>query len=194
MINLLMSLLLIASQNQQDSVISKMQQKFETVKTLQADFVQTSNNINLMKGKFYFSQKENYRIELENNTLISNGETIWNIDKKRNKVIISNVEDDPLAFSLHEYIYEYPKKCKITVLKIEGDNNLVILDSDGSNLNFKLAKLWVNKNYLITKIIFEDFSGSEYEFSFSNIKLNVNLDSEIFVFQENKDYKTIDFR
>ena len=194
MTNLLMFLVLIAFQNQPDSLISKMQRKFESIKTLKADFVQTTNNINLMKGKFYFSQKENYRIELQNNTLISNGLTIWNIDNKRNKVIISNVEDDPLAFSLNEYIYEYPKKCKITILNVDNDNSLIVLDSDGSNLNFKLAKLWVNKDYLINKILFEDFSGGEYEFSFSNIKLNVNLDSEIFVYKEFKDYKTIDLR
>ncbi len=193
MINLLLMLILIVFQTQTEPIISKIQQKFESIKTLQADFVQTSNNVNLMKGKFYFSQKENYRIELKNNTLISDGSTIWNIDKKRNKVIISNVEDDPLAFSLNEYIYEYPEKCKITTLKMD-DYSLIILDSDGANLNFKLAKLWINKDYLITKILIEDFSGGEYEFSFTDIKLNSNLDSEIFIYRENKDYKTIDLR
>ncbi|MFZ1291972.1 MAG: outer membrane lipoprotein carrier protein LolA [Melioribacteraceae bacterium] len=161
---------------------------------LKADFVQSSNNVNVMKGEFYFSQKNNYRIELEKNTIISDGNTIWNIDKPKKKVIISNVDEDPLAFSLREYIYDYPKECKISEERIDQNNSLISLDASETNFNFKKAKLWVNSEFIITKILIEDFSDSNFEFKFSEININLNLSPSIFNFQENKELKIIDLR
>ena len=182
----------IAFQN--ETIISKIQQKFEDTKDLKSDFVQSSNNVNVMKGKFYFFQKNNYKIELEKNEIICNGKTIWNIDKSKKKVIISNIEDDPLAFSLREYIYSYPSKCKVSEEKIDANNYLITLDAANSDLNFKQAKLWVNEKYLITKILVEDLSNSKLEFAFSNIDININLSKSFFQYNENKEYKIIDLR
>ncbi|MBK7104109.1 MAG: outer membrane lipoprotein carrier protein LolA [Ignavibacteriae bacterium] len=175
-------------------MILKIQQKFENTNNLKADFVQSANNVNVMNGKFYFSQKNNYRIELEKNTIISDGKTIWNVENSKKKVIISNVDEDPLAFSLREYIYDYPKECKVTEEKIDENNFLISLDASETNFNFKIAKLWVNNEFVITKILIEDFSGSKFEFRFSEININVDLSSTVFNFKETKGLKIIDLR
>ena len=107
MIGLLFSMILLLFV-QDGSVVSKLQDKFLSINTLQADFTQSSSSGTSIKGKFLFKKENNYRIILASNIIISDGETIWNKDIERKKVVISNVDEDPLAFSLSDYILYYP--------------------------------------------------------------------------------------
>lgn len=179
---------------QEGSSIQKVQSKFNSLNNFQSDFVQMSNNKVGLKGKFYFSKENNYRIELQNNIIISNGTTIWNFDKKRNRVVISNVEDDPLSFSLREYIFNYPIKCSITEKKINKNKIVISLKPRSDEINFKEAKLFLTDNYLINKIEVEDFNGSSFSFIFSNIKVDKNISPKLFQFVNNSDAKIIDLR
>ena len=179
---------------QEVSSIQKVQSKFNSLNNFQSDFVQMSNNKVGLKGKFYFSKENNYRIELQNNIIISNGTTIWNFDKKRNRVVISNVEDDPLSFSLREYIFNYPVKCNITERKINKNKIVISLKPKSDEINFKEAKLFLSDNYLINKIEVEDFNGSSFSFIFSNIKVDKNISPKLFQFVNNSDAKIIDLR
>ena len=176
------------------SSIEKVQSKFNNLNNFRSDFIQMSNNKVGLKGKFYFSKENNYRIELQNNIIISNGTTIWNYDKKRNRVVISNIEDDPLAFSLREYIFNYPLKCNITEKKTDQNKIVITLKPKTDELNFKKAKLFLSDNYLINKIKVEDFNGSSFAFIFSNIKVDTHISSKLFQFINNSDAKIIDLR
>ncbi len=166
MINLILLFWSLFPQQNIDSTIIEMQKKFESISTFKAEFVQTANSKSIMQGQFYFSKNDNYRIELKSNTIISDGNSIWNIDNTRKKVIISNIEEDPLAFSLRDYIYEYPQKCKVTSEKMDKNITIVNLQADDDGLNFKNAKLWISQDYLITKIQFSDYGGNEFHVHF----------------------------
>lgn len=192
MINFLLCLFILVFSNSGET-ISKLQNKFESIKYLQADFKQSSNEGNSISGKFYFLKKNNYRIELGNNIIISDGQSIWNEDIKRKKVVISNVDEDPLAFSLYEYIYDYPAKCKISEEKVEN-GYVITLDASATDLNFKTAKLSINDEYLINKISVTDFGNNEFILNFNNINIDKVMDSDLFKYKEDKNNKIIDLR
>ncbi|MEE9430100.1 MAG: outer membrane lipoprotein carrier protein LolA [Melioribacteraceae bacterium] len=177
-----------------NNTVEKLQKKFDSLTNLQADFVQLTNNEEGMKGKFYFTQKDKYRIELKNNTIISDEISIWNWDKKRDKVIISNIEDDPLSFSLREYIFNYPGKCTVTERSLGGGETLVTLKAENTELNFESANLWITDNNLISKIEVKDFNNNTFGFVFNNIEINKSLKTSLFKFNETGDYKIIDLR
>lgn len=173
--------------------IENLQKKFEEIKSFQANFTETANNSNSLKGKFYFLQKNNYRIDLLNNTIISDGTSIWNIDHKREKIVISNIEEDPLAFSLRDYIYEYPSQCDITEdIDVDGKST-ILMKAKNEKLNFKSAKLWIDSNFLITKILINDPNDNKYIFIFDDIKID-NVDESLFHINNFKDLKVIDLR
>lgn len=192
MINLLLCLVVMLF-NSGEGTVSKLQSKFESIKYLQADFSQSSNEGKTISGKFYFSKSNNYRIELGNNIIISDGKHIWNEDTKRKKVVISNIDEDPLAFSLTEYIYDYPAKCNVTEEQVSS-GTLLILDANKLDLNFKIAKLWINNNYLITKISVMDFGGNEFILNFNNIIVDRVISSDLFAFKTDNNNKIIDLR
>lgn len=193
MINLFLALALVFGQIESESIVKKLQRKFETINYLQADFSQSTGIENSLKGKFYFSKENNYRIELPNNLIISDGVSIWNIDNKRDKVIISNIDEDPLAFSFSEYIFSYPAKCEVTE---ENTSNgyLITLSGEKSDLNFKTAKLWINENFLINKITVTDFGENVFTLNFLNIVIDKTFSDSLFLFEDNGNKKIIDLR
>ncbi len=193
MINLFIAICLIFFQVQDQSIVEKLQEKFESINYLQADFNQSAGSQNSLSGKFYFKKENNYRIDLSSNTIISDGFSIWNIDKKRNKVIISNLDEDPLAFSLSDYIYNYPAKCEVTE-EATSDGFILTLSGINTDLNFKTAKLSVNQDYLIEKISVTDFGENTFILKFSNIKINDTINNSLFIYKDDGDAKIIDLR
>jgi outer membrane lipoprotein-sorting protein len=193
MINLFIAIFLIFFQVQDQSIVEKLQEKFESINYLQADFNQSAGSQNSLSGKFYFKKENNYRIDLSSNTIISDGFSIWNIDKKRNKVIISNLDEDPLAFSLSDYIYNYPAKCEVTE-EATSDGFILTLSGINTDLNFKTAKLSVNQDYLIEKISVTDFGENTFILKFSNIKINDTINNSLFIYKDDGDAKIIDLR
>ncbi len=178
---------------EEGSLVEKLQHKFNEVDNLYSDFQQQANNGNFILGKFYFAKENKYRIELPKNIIISDGKSIKNKDLKRKKIILSNIEDDPLSFSLREYIYDYPEKCKVTEY-VSTEEQKIILESRNNELNFKSVTIWVSPDYLISKIIINDWSGSTFILKFDNIKINTKQDLSLFEIKEEKYYKTIDLR
>lgn len=183
--------------NQTDEVTSivKIQNKFESLQNIEADFIQSVDDKKIMKGKFFFSQMNNYRIELKNNIIISDGKSIWNIDNKRKKVIISNIDNNPLAFSLRDYIFNYPQKCDVSE-EDYGERKVITLFplQNQNQMNFKLAKIWIDQNYLIRKIEVYDFGNNLYLFEFNNIKIDQSLNEDKFKFNNSDSLKIIDLR
>ncbi len=177
-----------------NSAIKKVQNEFIKLKSLQADFIQISNNKISLKGKFFFNKENHYRIELQNNTIITDGTTIWNYDKKRNRIVVSNMDNDPLAFSLKEYIFNYPAVCKITEEKTIEGKVIITLKPQKENLNFKEVKLWLTNNFLVNKIEVKDYNGSSFAFKFNNIKIDNNINPGLFKPNKNSDAKIIDLR
>ncbi len=177
------------------SLLIKIQNKFNSVKDLSADFVQYSNgNINL-KGKFKFKQENKIRIEFKNNIIVSDGKTNWSYNKKRNKIIISEIdEENPSVFSLNKLINEYPgnsivtgkKEGKYLVLKIEPKKN--------SGLNFIYAELFFQNSYRIKKILIKGTEYGKLEITFNNYKEDNGFKDSIFKITPSKGTETIDLR
>jgi len=177
------------------SLLEKVQNKFNSTKDLSADFVQQTNDVINLKGKIKFKQKDKIRIELKNVLIVSDGKINWSYNKKRNKIIISSVDEEtPSVFSLRKLINEFPQKSNISEKKDSNTFILKIKPKKDSGLNFKAAELYFNIAYQIKKIIVE---GSEYgvlKIIFSNYKENNGFSDSIFKITPSKGTETIDLR
>lgn len=177
------------------SLVEKVQNKFNSTKDLSADFVQQTNDVINLKGKIKFKQKDKIRIELKNVLIVSDGKINRSYNKKRNKIIISSVDEEtPSVFSLRKLINEFPQKSNISEKKDSNTFILKIKPKKDSGLNFKAAELYFNIAYQIKKIIVE---GSEYgvlKIIFSNYKENNGFSDSIFKITPSKGTETIDLR
>ena len=177
-----------------EELLNKLQNRFDSVDNLSADFSQSTNGKTYLSGKIFFKKKNKIRIDTKRLLIISNGETTWNYNKKENKVIISNYdESDPGVFSINEIIYKYPEECEVKSEFINNEDVLVLIPNTYT-FNFDSVKIWLNDESLIDKVIVDDPTMGKTEVIFSNYKINNNLPDTDFSFTPPEGSKIIDLR
>jgi outer membrane lipoprotein carrier protein len=175
-------------------LVKLLQNKFDTISDLSANFRQISNSKVTITGKFFYGKVNKMRLELKNLTIVSDGKTNWSYNKKEKKVIISNYNPgDPSIISLKNIINDYPSHCTLTTEKEDGTNILNLFPIK-SNLSFKNAKIYINSDNLIQKINLTDQNNYQVQIEFSNYQLNKDLSTSTFTFSPPKGSKIIDLR
>jgi chaperone LolA len=198
-INLLIALFLIIltsnliAQSNGEKVLKSLQNKFESINDLTVDVIQKSGGKEVLSGKLSFRKENKFSLDLKNNLIVSDGETIWNYNKKDNKVIINTVDEStPSFFSFNTFVYDYPAKCNVTTE--ENGKILLFTPKSNSDLNFNKARLRVNNKDLVDKVILEGSDAGQIEVDFSNYKLNQNLSDSKFQFTPPEGSSIIDLR
>jgi outer membrane lipoprotein-sorting protein len=69
-----------------DQTLKNVKDKFSTIKDFSAELKQGGKN-QVFNGTIYYKKQNKFRIELKNMSIISDGSTIWNYNKKDNKVV-----------------------------------------------------------------------------------------------------------
>lgn len=199
MIKILLFLLLFSigstAEDTGQNLLKNLQDKFNTVRDLSADFKQSINGKLVLTGKFLFKKEDNLRVEMKNSTLISNGATNWSYNQKENKVIISkNDETNASPFSLKKIVYEYPKECTVSSEMYNGDEVLVLIPEKNSDIGYSRIKIWITKENLIDKIVLTDNADNLIQIDFARYKLNQNISDNKFNFTPPEGSKVIDLR
>lgn len=195
---ILFSFITIYSQNS-DDVIKKLQIKFASIEDIQADFTNSfsaspGGTAQKKSGKFLYKKSDKYVFEFQGQTIVNNGRTIWNYDKKQKRVMINNAENDPSAFSFEKYINEYPSKCDVSAAKELSGLIKLKLTAKSDDLFFASAVLWVDQDNLVRKFEITDDNGTAFRFELNNIKVNKGIPESKFNFTPPEGSKIIDLR
>ena len=177
-----------------DQLLKNVRDKYNKLNDFSAGIMQEGKNPAL-KGIVYYKKENKFYFDLNNMAIISDGETVWNHNKKANKVIINDaVSDENSIFSFKTLLEVYPSKCSVSTAS-DGNLNILILSPNaGSGFNFKEARLWVNQENLVEKVAVTMLSSDSFEFRFSNYKLNRGIPDSRFVFKIPKGSSIIDLR
>ncbi len=183
----------VFGQENTDELLKSVRSKYDSFNTLSVIFTKFTGTKEDISGILYMKKENKLRIELKNNTIITDGKTFWNYNKKENKVIINNYDpSEPTEFSLHSFIDDYPSKCNVSSGE-EGNYRTLTLVPKTSGLNFKSAKLFINDSSLVEKIEVDDNYGNSI-ITLSGYKLNPDLSDSEFTFSPPKGIKVIDLR
>jgi len=133
-------------------------------------------------------------LELGNQTIIADGTTSWNYNKKDKKVIISNYDENGAGLlSINYLVYDYPKDCDLS-LSSEGSKTVLILKPKSKKNSLGEVKLVISKDNLIEKTFITNQSAGTMEVNFSNYKLNQNLSDSKFTFTAPEGTTVVDVR
>ncbi len=177
-----------------ESVLKSLQNKFDSITDLSADVTQKSNGKSSLSGKLFFKKENNLRLELGNQTIIADGTTSWNYNKKDKKVIISNYDENGAGLlSINYLVYDYPKDCDLS-LSSEGSKTVLILKPKSKKNSLGEVKLVISKDNLIEKTFITNQSAGTMEVNFSNYKLNQNLSDSKFTFTAPEGTTVVDIR
>ena len=177
-----------------ESVLKSLQNKFDSITDLSVDVSQTSNGKSSLSGKMYFKKENNLLLEFDNQTIVADGKTSWNYNKKQKKVIISNYDDAGAGLlSINYLIYKYPSECDLS-LSLEGSKQILNLIPKSKRNNLGEVKLYITKNNLIEKAIISNQGAGTMEVLFSNYKLNQKLADSKFLFTAPEGTTVVDLR
>jgi len=184
----------VVSQTDGNELLKKLQQKFDSIKDLSADFTQTNNGKTIFSGSLLFKKENKFKITTEKFIIVSDGTTSWSYNKKENKVIITNYDDeDPGVFSLNELVYVFPEQCDV-ISKIENQESVLILTPNSYKYNFDSVQIWLNNEDLISKVLLTEYASGKTAVVFSNYRLNQNLPDSKYSFTPPEGSKIIDLR
>jgi outer membrane lipoprotein carrier protein len=182
------------SQTDGDKLLKALQTKFDSIEDASVDFEQSHNGKRILSGILYYQYENNLRIDTKKLLIITNGSTSWNFNKRENRVIISNYEENSSGLlSINELVYVFPKGCDISS-RMEENQRVLILIPNSYTVNFDKIEFWLSDDDLISKVIVNDASIGTTEVIFSNYRLNQDISLSEFSFTPPEGSKIIDLR
>jgi outer membrane lipoprotein carrier protein len=182
------------TQTDGNKLLKELQTKFDSIEDASVDFVQSHNSKKILSGILHYKHENNLRIDTKKLLIISDGSTSWNFNKRENKVIISNYEENSSGLlSMNELIYVFPEGCDISSI-IEDDQRILILIPNSYTVNFDKIEIWLSDDNLISKVRVNDASVGTTEVIFSNYQLNQDISLSEFSFTPPEGSKIIDLR
>jgi outer membrane lipoprotein carrier protein len=175
-------------------VLKNIQDKFDSITDLSAQLTQSINDKVNLKGKVFYKKENQLRFEFDNMLIISDGETSWNYNKKQDKVIITNYENEGnKILSIRQIIFEYPEDCELNTFESEGKKVLELIPQDDT-FSFSSVELFVNSENLITKVLLDDPATGMIQIDLSNYQLNKNLPDSYFQYSPPEGSQVLDLR
>ena len=199
--------------NDPEEMLSRIRKKYEKIDDISVTYTQSivfsvTKNEQSSSGKFRMKKGNKYRIESDDQTIITDGKTVWSYSKSNQQVYIENYKDDPTALTPERIFINVPKQSVATILGKEkvGNKETTLLklvpkeevSEKGSHLissNWKWIKMWIDENeWLTRKIQVLDGSDNMLTYVLDEITINAKLDGKFFQFQNPPDVEVIDLR
>ena len=184
-----------------DKFLNEVQQNYRDLENFVIEFTrevstQAISGKQISRGKLFYLHKNKYRLEIDGQLIISDGEKIYNYSKKAKRVVITKFEEN--FFSPENLLTNFPQSSKKEFLGEENFNNKrtykFLFYPASSNPDFKSMILWISDDKLIQKIQVEDWAGNVYVFTVLNFNKNQQLKDDLVKFNIPKGVKVVDLR
>lgn len=185
-------------------IIKNVKKKYESIQSLKANFKQIyvwklAGETQTLEGTLLLKSGDRYRIETNDQIIVTDGKKVWTYSKANNQVIIdvltksdeNKLPKDLLFRYSEDYVPHY-----IGEEEVDGRKtyllNLVPKDQDAF---IKSMKIWVDaSDWLTIKISQTDLNDNVNTYFVTNIEDNVDLPNSLFSFQIPPGAEVIDLR
>ncbi len=197
----------ITAQAQQDeaarSILDAMSDKYQAMTAFTTDFeyilenpaedlTETFEGTVSVKG-------EMYRLSMEGQEIINNGETVWTYMEELNEVNISDYYAEDQEISLNNIFTLYKEGYKYLYIESADNGQLDIIDlvpEDVSNTYFKIRLAIKSNNQELSRFQVFDKNGNRYIYKIVTFKEEPDMGDDYFNFDpsEYEGVEVIDFR
>lgn len=194
----------IASAQTGKDLVEQLKKKYAEVSDAIVKFEQTvkfssSKFEQSFSGTLYFKKKNKYKIETEQQTLVTDGTTSWLYSKVNKQVIIDKFKEDRNSITPDKFLLSISDEYIPIILKVEQSNGRKVyvlkLTPKNEDSVIESAKIWVTgDDFMITRVEITDVNGTLTTYSVKNVKLNSGIGDDIFRFSIPPDVKVVDLR
>ena len=186
-------------------IVKEIQQTYEKINNLTADFSQMeqfnlTGTQNETRGKIYVKGGIKFRLETEDQTVVTDGKTVWTYSVMNNQVLVDRVKEGEGSLLPRDLLFKYPRDYYATLLeetKIGGEKYYLIkLDpKEGVQGYIKTMKMRVHaKSYIISRIEYTDFNNNISILEIRQADTTINLPDSLFIFKPAPEMQVVDLR
>ena len=180
-----------------EDVIERLRARYDAMQAMRATFSQTTTSTYLDDAEYFegdiLIQGDQYRIEMSNQTIVTNTVVSWVFNKSENQVLINDYELDENTFSLSTFLDEFDSVYDVdSYTRIGKLDVLTLLPQDPLSL-FRTVKLWADGN-VVVRLNVVDMNDVEMNFELSDIQFNPELSDQTFIFSVPTGVEVIDLR
>lgn len=187
-----------------EKIIEKLQKKYRSLKDAKVSFTQevkfgATGAEQSFSGTFYMKKGNKYRIEMEDQTVVTDGESVWRYTGVNKQLLIDRYREDPRGFSPENILVNIPERYMSALLgkeKISEKDHLVLkLTPKDERSTTRWMKLWIDeKEVVVKKIQILDLSNNLMSYSIDTVSFNTGLPANLFQFDLPEGANVIDLR
>ncbi|MBD1423436.1 LolA family protein [Sphingobacterium chuzhouense] len=179
--------------------------KYDAYQTIQSNFSfsmqQAQGGSHIDKGTLFLNKPKNqFRIELNEQDIISDGESTWSVLKEDKEVQVSESDNNTESIGPNNLFTFYKNGFTYKSTKDEtlGKDvlNVIELTPTDTKTNYAKIKLRINKNKHIHDVVINDKSGARYTYTINTLYVNHRIPATKFIFNASNypNYEIVDLR
>lgn len=186
-------------------IIAKIQKKYQQARTVSLTFTEV-NHFSLTKttteakGHLIFKGQEKFRLETDDQVLVSDSKTFWRFNKIENQVLIDKAKKSDQDVLLNQFLHNindhyFSQLLKETKTRKGKIYEIKLTPKPDEQSPFTAIKIWVrDKSWEIFKVIYVDYNDNETEYIIDNMKLNLPVKDSEFTFAIPESTEVVDLR
>ena len=191
--------LFVFSQDKAKTILDELSAKTKSYSSIEAHFTNTfvseEAGVNEKQEGIFYIMGDAYRLELEAQSIISDGETNWIHLKDEQEVNITEIDEEE-DFNPSTIFTIYENDYKFKFIKEEAQKYYIELYPKTEGMFSKLEMVINKPKMEIHSLIMFDKNNSQYSYLISKFIANKNFGPDFFQFNtsENPDVDVIDLR
>ncbi len=186
-------------------VIEKVQETYANVDDATADFTQTvslkyAKIEQTFTGTVVMKKGNKYRIESQEQTLVTDGTSVWADSPVNKQVLIDTYKETPYTFSPEKFLVGLPKNFRAALIDESGPDGhaaytLKLSPNSGTDKFVKSLKVWIDDaDWSIRGVEYIDMNETRTVYTLKNVRFNTGISNDRFVFTVPEHVEVIDMR
>ena len=185
-----------------NDVLDKMKNALKKEKRISIAYEQSykwksSDRGSRLAGKLDMQDLTKFRLNTAEQTIVSDGESIWSYTPFTQQVIINKIDKSGGTILPGDFLSDYPKDYKTKLLdedRFEGEFLLELKPKDSGSF-VTAIRIWLDdQDYLIRSIEYIDINQNVTLWEITEINLNPDFDDSHFRFKSPSGVETVDLR
>ena len=187
-----------------EDILERVRSKYATIRDAELTFSQrtrfpVAKIEHQVRGTLALKKENKYRIETEDQTIVTDGTTVWSYSVQNRQVLIDDFKMNDRSLSPEKILSGAPGEYAATVLGREkaGKGEVVVLKllPRGEHALVSTLRLWVDTDsWLIRKADVTDVNGKETMYEVADVRINAGIPDSRFTLKIPDGVEVVDLR
>lgn len=200
---ILMFVFSFAIADEAEDILEEVQSTYEKIQYLKVEFEQInkfklSGIENRSNGVMYITRDDRFRLESEQQTIVTDGKMIWSYSPINKQLVIDLAKKSRHTIMPRELLFSYGERYYANLIKSYKENGeqwhqIKLTPKPEHRSAINSMKIWVREsNWMVYRIEYLDMNDNTTTFVVKKIELPKSIGPEIFQFTAPENTKIVD--